>query len=136
MGPIYICNHENNVPSRLSPKPLCGNWCTWAHDVWYVVITGTVIYLLSIYISVLISMSISTYLSIYLSIYLDVYIYIIYIQICQRSFLINIVLLLLLLLSSFMNIYTGLVLKYKYCYQYMSCCLIKNVKNIKNYLKY
>ena len=30
---IYICNHENNVPSRLSPQWLCGNQCTWAHDV-------------------------------------------------------------------------------------------------------
>ena len=26
-------NHENNVPSRLSPQWLCGNSCTWAHDV-------------------------------------------------------------------------------------------------------
>ena len=31
----YICNHENNVPSRLSPQWLCGNSCTWAHDVYY-----------------------------------------------------------------------------------------------------
>ena len=30
---IYVCNHENNVPSRLSPQWLCGNSCTWAHDV-------------------------------------------------------------------------------------------------------
>ena len=30
---IYICNHEKNVPSRLSPQWLCGNSCTWAHDV-------------------------------------------------------------------------------------------------------
>ena len=30
---IYICNHENNVPSRLSPQWLWGNSCTWAHDV-------------------------------------------------------------------------------------------------------
>ena len=30
---IYICNHESNVPSRLSPQWLCGNSCTWAHDV-------------------------------------------------------------------------------------------------------
>ena len=30
---IYICYHENNVPSRLSPQWLCGNSCTWAHDV-------------------------------------------------------------------------------------------------------
>ena len=26
-------NHENDVPSRLSPQWLCGNSCTWAHDV-------------------------------------------------------------------------------------------------------
>ena len=30
---IYIYNHENNMPSRLSPQWLCGNSCTWAHDV-------------------------------------------------------------------------------------------------------
>ena len=29
---IYICNHENNVPSQLSPQLHCGNSCTWAHD--------------------------------------------------------------------------------------------------------
>ena len=29
---VYICNHENNVPSRLSPEWLCGNSYTWAHD--------------------------------------------------------------------------------------------------------
>ena len=28
---MYICNHENNVPSRLSPQWLCGNSCTWAY---------------------------------------------------------------------------------------------------------
>ena len=33
MSVIYICNHENNVPSRLSTQWLCGNSCTWAHDV-------------------------------------------------------------------------------------------------------
>ena len=33
MGIIYICNHENNMPSRLSPQWLYGNSCTWAHDV-------------------------------------------------------------------------------------------------------
>ena len=34
---IYTCinigNHKNNVPSWLSPQWLCGNSCTWAHDV-------------------------------------------------------------------------------------------------------
>ena len=30
---IYICNHRNNVPSRLWPQSLYGNSCTWAHDV-------------------------------------------------------------------------------------------------------
>ena len=30
---IYIYNHENNVPSQLSPQWLCGNSCTGAHDV-------------------------------------------------------------------------------------------------------
>ena len=28
-----ICNHENNAPSLLSPQWLCGNPCTWAHNV-------------------------------------------------------------------------------------------------------
>ena len=27
-----ICNHENKVPSQLSPQWLCGNSCTWPHD--------------------------------------------------------------------------------------------------------
>ena len=26
--------HKNNVPSRFSPQWLCGNSCTWEHDVW------------------------------------------------------------------------------------------------------
>ena len=30
---FYAEFHENNVPSRLSPQWLCGNSCTWAHDV-------------------------------------------------------------------------------------------------------
>ena len=30
---IYICNHENNVLSRLSPQWFYGDSCTWAHDV-------------------------------------------------------------------------------------------------------
>ena len=30
---MYVCIHENNVPSRLSPHWLCGNSSTWAHDV-------------------------------------------------------------------------------------------------------
>ena len=29
---IYVII-ENNVPSQLSPQWLCGNSCTWAHDV-------------------------------------------------------------------------------------------------------
>ena len=29
---IYVIM-KNNVPSRLSPQWLCGNSCTWAHDV-------------------------------------------------------------------------------------------------------
>ena len=28
---MYICNHENNVPSHLSPQWLCANSCTWGH---------------------------------------------------------------------------------------------------------
>ena len=30
---MYICYHENNVPSWLSPQWVCGNSCTWPHDV-------------------------------------------------------------------------------------------------------
>ena len=37
---IYICNHENNMPSRLSRQWRYGNSCTWAHDVW-LLIAGT-----------------------------------------------------------------------------------------------
>ena len=30
---MYICSHEKNVLSRLSPQSLCGNSTTRAHDV-------------------------------------------------------------------------------------------------------
>ena len=30
---VYLCNYQKNVRSRLSPQWLCGNSCTWAHDV-------------------------------------------------------------------------------------------------------
>ena len=30
---VYICNHENNLPSRLPPQWLCGNSYTTAHDI-------------------------------------------------------------------------------------------------------
>ena len=30
---IHICNHGNNVPFRLPLQWLCGDLCTWAHDV-------------------------------------------------------------------------------------------------------
>ena len=33
---LYICDLENNVPSQLSPQWLCGNSCTWAHDLGYI----------------------------------------------------------------------------------------------------
>ena len=33
MSVICMCNHENNVPSRLSREWLCGNSCTWTHGV-------------------------------------------------------------------------------------------------------
>ena len=32
---IYICNHENNVPSWLSPQWLCGYLCTYSY-IWLV----------------------------------------------------------------------------------------------------
>ena len=37
---IYICNHWNNVHSRSSTQWLCGNSCTWTHDI-QLHITGT-----------------------------------------------------------------------------------------------
>ena len=38
---IHICNHENNVLSRLSPQWLCGNSCTWTHDVRFIMMYGS-----------------------------------------------------------------------------------------------
>ena len=35
---IYICNHENNMPSRISPQRLCGKCMSC--DIAIVVITG------------------------------------------------------------------------------------------------
>ena len=31
---IYMYNHENNVPSWLSPQWLCGNSCNWEYGVY------------------------------------------------------------------------------------------------------
>ena len=36
---IYICKHENNFPSRLSPQSLCGNSCLWGRDVRFVCVS-------------------------------------------------------------------------------------------------
>ena len=33
---------KNNVPSKLSPRRLCGNSCTWTHDVRWLHIAGTI----------------------------------------------------------------------------------------------
>ena len=33
MGIIYICNHENNVPSPLSSQQFCGNSSTQVYDI-------------------------------------------------------------------------------------------------------
>ena len=33
---MCVCNHENNVPSRLSPQWLCGNSCTVGQTVHHV----------------------------------------------------------------------------------------------------
>ena len=30
---VYMCKHENNLTSWLSPQWLCGNSYTWAHDI-------------------------------------------------------------------------------------------------------
>ena len=30
---MYVCNHENNLPIWLLPQWLCGNLCTWVHNV-------------------------------------------------------------------------------------------------------
>ena len=65
---IYICNRENNVPSRLSPQWLCGNLRTWARDMRFVVISGTahcfhdciyILYILYIYIYIYIYIDIN-----------------------------------------------------------------------------
>ena len=36
MSIMYICNHEINVPSQLSPQWLCPNSRTWAHHLRFV----------------------------------------------------------------------------------------------------
>ena len=53
----YTCNHENNVPSRLSPQWICGNSCTW-----YISIYLYIYIYISIYISISISISIYIYI--------------------------------------------------------------------------
>ena len=69
-----MCNHENNVPSRLSPQWLCGNSCTWAHDVR---LMRAHCFHDCIYII----------LSIYLSIYLYIYKYILHEMLLYTMFL-------------------------------------------------
>ena len=39
---ICICNHENNVSSRLSPQWHCSNSCTWAQDVRLIIYVNNV----------------------------------------------------------------------------------------------
>ena len=29
-----LYTHEKNLPTSLSPQWLCGNSCTWSHEVW------------------------------------------------------------------------------------------------------
>ena len=31
---IYVCNHENNEPSQISPQWVCGNSCAWTHELY------------------------------------------------------------------------------------------------------
>ena len=33
---IYICNHEKNVPSRLSPKWLCDKYTIYIINILYI----------------------------------------------------------------------------------------------------
>ena len=40
---LYIY-HKNNAPSRLFPQCLCGNSCTWAHDVRLYIYTCVYVY--------------------------------------------------------------------------------------------
>ena len=88
---VYICNHENNVPSRLSPQWLCGNSCTCAHELHktILVITGRAhcfhdyIYIYYAHLasvrfqhSVCRGSLMTTYIYIYIYIYICIYIYI------------------------------------------------------------
>ena len=66
---MYICNHENNVPSWLSLQWLCGNSCSWAHGV----ISTMYTYL---YIHIYTYIHIHLYIHIYIYIYIHIYIYI------------------------------------------------------------
>ena len=70
VGVIYMCNHESYVPSRLSPQWLCGNSCTWAHDVRYIYI----------YIYIYTHIYVNIYIYIYIYIYILHIIYTIYIS--------------------------------------------------------
>ena len=82
---VYICSHENNVPSRLSPQWFCGNSCTWVHvrfqhSVCRGSLMTTYIYIYNIYIY-----TYYVYIYIYIS-YICIYTYhiCIYLYICTR----------------------------------------------------
>ena len=69
----YICNHENNVPFRLSPQWLCGNSWTLHHVPecirWRAYCFHDCIYMyiyVYIYIYIYININICMYLSVYL----------------------------------------------------------------------
>ena len=68
MSVIYICNHENNVPSRLSPQWLCGNSCTWAHNV-----RLNIYIYIYIYICIYMCVCVLYYIILYIILYIIMY---------------------------------------------------------------
>ena len=74
---IYTCNHENNVPSRLSPQWLCGNSYTWTHGARFYTYIYINIYIYDVHLYIYIYIYIyDVYLYIYSYIHLYIYIYI------------------------------------------------------------
>ena len=74
----YTCNHENNVPSRLSRQWLCGNSCATQLTIYIYIVYIYIMYDIYIHcIYIYIIHYIYTYICFYIY---NIYIYIIYLQ--------------------------------------------------------
>ena len=107
---IYTCNHENKVPSQLSPQWLCSNSCTSAHDVRLHIYMFSWLHVYYAHLafvrfehSVCCGSLMTTYIYIYIYIYILIHIYLLYIYI----YILIHIYLLYIYIYIYIYIYTG-----------------------------